>query len=241
MDIRVGPHTFSASDVRKTLGHAFDLLDLMPPGVVPYQTARRSRLAAALDGVDPMHDDLDALLPVIEQVWPELMSARDDLVAAGALPATGEGVVAALHRSLGGVPKLPVDRVEVGFRGVVGDRQATRRHHGRPFQALCLWSSEVIAALAADGHPIGPGRAGENITIGGLGWADVRPGVRLQIGSVRCEVSSFAVPCRQNARWFADGDFQRIHYSNGAISRVYATVLEPGSVVVGDPALVEPG
>ena len=168
------------------------------------------------------------------------------LLAAGlaavppAAPARAEGVVTQLSRSDGGVPKLPVDRVDVGFGGVVGDRQEARVHHGRPWQALCLWSAEVIAALAADGHPIAPGNAGENVTIRGIDWERMYPGVRLQLGSVLCEVSAYAVPCTKNARWFADLDFTRIHHSNGPISRVYATVITPGAVAVGDAAVLEP-
>ena len=68
----------------------------------------------------------------------------------------------------------------------------------------------------------------------------MRPGVRLRLGSVLCQVMAFAVPCKQNARWFSDRRFQRIHHSNGPISRVYALVLEPGSIAVGDDAVLEP-
>ena len=149
-------------------------------------------------------------------------------------------LVAALHVSDGGVPKLARDHLEIGWSGARGDRQNSRRHHGAPFQALCLWSGELIDVLAADGHPIAPGRAGENVTVRGLPWDEVRPGVRLRIGSVRCEVSSYAVPCRHLAQWFSDGRFDRIHHSNGALSRVYATVLEPGELSAGDDVLLEP-
>ena len=87
------------------------------------------------------------------------------LLGAGA--PTQEGTVAQLNVSDGGVPKKPVEVAEVGDRGLVGDRQADRQHHGRPLQALCLWSVEVIDALRAEGHPIEPGLAGENVTIAG--------------------------------------------------------------------------
>ena len=122
----------------------------------------------------------------------------------------------------------------------MGDRQGTRVHHGRPWQALCLWSTEVIDALAAHGHPIASGRAGENITVSGLPWHDVRPGVRVQLGEVLCEVSAYALPCAQNAGWFLDGDFSQMHHERGPVSRLYATVLKPGAVRVGDDAVLEP-
>jgi MOSC domain-containing protein YiiM len=133
-----------------------------------------------------------------------------------------------------------VAEVEVDWRGVVGDRQASRTHHGRPWQALCLWSTEVIAGFRSEGHPIAPGLAGENVTVTGLPWAEVRPGVRLRVGEVLCCVSSYAIPCKQNTGWFKDGDFMVMHHDRGPVSRVYATVLEPGRIRVGDAAVLEP-
>jgi MOSC domain-containing protein YiiM len=66
------------------------------------------------------------------------------------------------------------------------------------------------------------------------------PGAQLQLGEVRCEVSSYALPCKKNARWFTDGRFDVMHHRRGPVSRVYATVLEPGTIRVGDPAILEP-
>ena len=71
-------------------------------------------------------------------------------------------------------------------------------------------------------------------------WADVRPGVRLRLGSVLCVVSAFAIPCTHNKAWFIDGDFELMHHDRGPVSRVYATVLEPGSIATGDGAVLEP-
>jgi hypothetical protein len=128
----------------------------------------------------------------------------------GAGAATATGNVSQLSASDGGVPKRAVAAVDVTVGGVVGDRQAVRRHHGRMWQALCLWSHEVIASLQAEGHPIAPGAAGENVTLAGLDWATIRPGVRLRVGSVLAEVTGYAEPCAANARWFMARDFMRI-------------------------------
>ncbi len=68
----------------------------------------------------------------------------------------------------------------------------------------------------------------------------MRPGVRLQVGSVLCEVSSYALPCFQNKGWFVGGDFEVMHHERGPVSRVYATVLQPGTVAVGDAVVLEP-
>lgn len=154
---------------------------------------------------------------------------------------TGTGTVAGLFTGSGGVPKHRVEAVEVGLRGVVGDRQAHRQHHGRPFQALCLWSTEVIAALQQEGHPIVAGNAGENVTIDGLEWKSVRPGLLLQLGEVVAEVSSYADPCSFNARWFSDGRFSRIDEDRyPGWGRIYAWVLRPGAIRSGDTVVIEP-
>ena len=143
--------------------------------------------------------------------------------------------------SSGGVPKRAVDSAPVGLRGLDGDRQAARKHHGRVWQALCLWSADVVDRLATEGHPIAPGCAGENASIRGIDWPALRPGVRLAIGDVLCEVSAYATPCKKNAQWFTGGDFNRMgHDREPGISRVYASVLSDGIVRVGDKVVVEP-
>lgn len=224
----IGPYHFNETDARRTVANAFDIWALFEEG----------RDATVIEHLRPQLSG-DAAED-LARVWAAWLAAGPALRAAGQLPDRVEGTVAQLHLGSGGLPKLPAHQVTVGWRGVEGDRQATRVHHGRPWQALCLWSSEVIDALHAQGHPIAPGRAGENVTITGLPWAEVRAGVRLRLGEVLCEVSAYALPCFQNKPWFKDGEFELIHHERGPVSRVYATVLEPGSVSVGDPAVLEP-
>ena len=168
-------------------------------------------------------------------VWQSLHQASAALRESGAIPSSGSGTVAQLNVSGGGVPKRPVDRVTVSWKGLEGDRQRYRVHHGRPWQALCLWSGEVIDAFAADGHPIAPGAAGENVTIRGLDWSTVRTGARFRIGTVLAEASLWALPCKTNAGWFLGGDFGVMHHDRGPVSRMYATVIEPGEIAAGDP------
>lgn len=224
----VGPHTFTETDARRTVDNHEYVWALYAEGRDP---AVLAPLVPTLTG------DLGTDL---ERVWASWTAAGPALRAAGQLPARAEGTVAHLHLSDGGVPKRPVGQVDVTWRGVVGDRQATRVHHGRPWQALCIWSCETIEALQARGHPIAPGLAGENVTVHGLPWAEVRAGVRLQLGSVLCEVSAFALPCSKNAAWFIGRDFDAMHHERGPVSRVYATVVQPGTIEVGDAAVLEP-
>ncbi|MCE9623691.1 MAG: MOSC domain-containing protein [Actinomycetia bacterium] len=224
----IGPHTFTTTDAERTVSN----LDKV------WQFYRDGRDASALAPLYPtltgdLGDDL-------VRVWEAWTAAGTALRAAGQLPKRAEGTVAGLHRSGGGLPKAAIDRATVEWRGVVGDAQANRANHGRPWQALCIWSAEVIAELHAQGHSVAPGRAGENITLSGLPWEQVRAGVRLQIGGVLCEIGAYALPCFKIKEWFVDGEFETVHHERGPVSRVYATVLQPGEIAVGDIAILEP-
>jgi len=145
--------------------------------------------------------------------------------------------------SPGGVPKLPVPEAEVSAVGLAGDgHDEPLWVHGGVERALCLWSAERIEALAAEGHPIFPGATGENITIRSLDWDTIVPGAFLKLGeSVVCMITRYTTPCRTNARWFRGGDFNRMHQAlHPGWSRVYARVIEPGTVRAGDPVLFKP-
>jgi MOSC domain-containing protein YiiM len=182
------------------------------------------RAAARLDELDPT-----MLQRALRGMWDPLAA----LGGSGGGDAIS-GVVAGLFLSDGGVPKSAVDSAEIGWRGVVGDRQASRAHHGRPWQAVCLWSADVVAEMARLGHPIRPGSAGENVSVRGLDWSKARPGARVSLGSATLAVAAYAIPCSKNARWFADGDYQRMSHERGDASRLYARVVTPGRVSVGD-------
>lgn len=156
-------------------------------------------------------------------------------------PQTQTGSVIGVFVSDGGVPKQSVPSAEITGRGVSGDSQTDRRHHGRPVQAICLWSAEVIEGFRADGHPIHPGAAGENLTVTGVDWAQLRPGARINAGEVPMMISAYAIPCAKNAQWFSDRNFNRmLHDRNPGKSRLYAIPLGEGTVAAGDPVTVEP-
>ena len=137
----------------------------------------------------------------------------------------------------GGVPKRAVPEAGISLTGVGGDRQRHRSIHSGPDRAVCLYSLERLDALRDEGHPIEPGAAGENLTVAGLEWADVKPGDRLEIGdAVELEIMSYTAPCRYNANWFVDGDFHRISEKrHPGWSRLYARVVREGMVRQGDP------
>lgn len=140
-----------------------------------------------------------------------------------------------------GVPKRPVFEARVTAQGVAGDRQRNVKVHGGPDRAVCLYSLDVIERLQDEGHSIEPGFSGENLTLAALDWGLVQPGVRVIVGpEVELEVTSYTVPCSHNARWFHDGDYQRISQkTHPGWSRVYAKVLKEGVVRPGDQVDVQ--
>jgi len=149
------------------------------------------------------------------------------------------GRVASLNVSDGGVPKRAVESAQVTRDGVRGDRQRNLKYHGGRERALCLWSLERIEALRAEGHPVSPGSTGENVTVAGVEWAALAPGVRLRIGPVLAEVTDYTRPCRTIARSFLGGRSGRVSQkTHPGWSRVYARVLEEGRVAVGDAVIV---
>jgi MOSC domain-containing protein YiiM len=142
----------------------------------------------------------------------------------------------------GGVPKQAVREAEIDGLGIVGSRVAHPDIHGGEARALCLYSVERIQALQDEGHPIFPGSVGENLTLGGLDWAQLTPGARLQLGDlVLVEVTRYTTPCQTIVESFADRDSNRIlQKTHPGWSRVYAKVLRAGRIRVGDHARVSP-
>ncbi|HZT65209.1 MAG TPA: MOSC domain-containing protein [Acidimicrobiales bacterium] len=208
------------------------------------EAARRAALGAWRHSGDLAGDPLRAdwlLFHAVHDATHHQLDVARGLASMGEGTPAGVGTVFQINTSDGGVPKLPVAAAQIGWRGLVGDQQADRKHHGRPFQALCLWSAEVIDELASQGHPIGPGKAGENVTVSGLVWDSLRPGSLLRLGTALAEVSFAATPCAKQRAWFSDGDFGRIDYDrNPGLARWYAWVRQPGAVRVGDAVVVQP-
>ena len=148
-----------------------------------------------------------------------------------------EGSIFQLNISNGGVPKLAVREAVLTSGGLEGDRQRDLRYHGGPQRALCLFALESVLELQAEGHPIFPGSVGENLTVVGLDWSGLTPGARLALGEeALVEITSYTAPCKNIRASFAGGDFKRISQKiHPGDSRLYARVLRPGRLSVGQP------
>ena len=152
------------------------------------------------------------------------------------------GTLASINRSGGGVPKRRVNGAKVSQLGLQGDSQNDKIHHGGAERAVCVYSLERIEALQREGHPIDVGTAGENITIEGIDWGMIVPGVRLRVGDeVILEIASFTSPCKTIKESFIGGRFVRISQKlHPGWSRVYARVLSEGEIHFGDQIEVVP-
>ena len=153
--------------------------------------------------------------------------------------ATAAGRVESINTSRGGVPKTAVFEGLVTEHGLDGDRQRNLRVHGGPDRAISLYSLEIIRALQREGHPIGVGTAGENLTLSGVDWVRAVPGTEIEIGEVCLLITKYASPCETIADSFLGGDVTRISQKlHAGWSRVYARVLAGGLIRIGDPAIL---
>jgi MOSC domain-containing protein YiiM len=226
---------WSDTDLERTLVHAADLVGYVLDGADDELT--RAARAGTVDTSDLVDTDgapvaaTHALMHRLE----ELASHRRTREPFA--PMTGR--VESLHASVGGVPKPAIPMADIGFGGVEGDVQGNRTHHGRPWQAICLYSAERIADLAGEGHPIVAGGVGENVTIAGVDWSRLRGGLTITIGDVVLRTSAPAAPCRKIGANFADGDWNRIdHDEHPGWARWYASVRRNGIVRPGDELTV---
>lgn len=221
---------------------------------------RLTELATAVGPTTGLTEALDRhhpLVTAVESVDRLLSLTARAVLATGAVgPVAGgpPGSVVQVSAGPGGVPKPAVSGARLAPDGLVGDRQADRRHHGRPSQAVCLWSAEVIDDLRAEGHHVTPGAAGENLTVAGLDWAELRAGVRLAIGervdgaaggatggAAVVELTGWTEPCSKLAHLFVDSTFRRIdHDRHPGWARAYAAVVRGGELRPGDRVTVVP-
>jgi len=146
------------------------------------------------------------------------------------------GTLLSINVSKGGVPKRPLKSCLISEKGLAGDRQRDLEYHGGPLRAVSLYSQDLIDALRAEGHPVGPGTLGENLTVGGISWAEMVPGATFAVGEVRIELTDYAAPCNNIAASFRDRRTGRVSQkAHPGWSRLYARVLKEGTVRVGDP------
>lgn len=147
------------------------------------------------------------------------------------------GIVEQLSISKGGVPKYPMLQAWAGPLGLEGDVQRHTEIHGGPLQALLLISREDLDALREDGFPVVPGSLGENLTVSGIDFRQLRPGMRLRAGDAIVELTRVRRPCAQLEIYNGGetGRIQKAMLAVAARSGFYAAVLQAGAIRPGDP------
>ncbi len=250
--INVGNYSYTAQDAQGTLDEMNDIWShhthesTIPDG---WLAGARGFLAefSSLAGISlPSLDNVDTAFTAVHasvmEKYDQLSESQvESLLAAmwrffptmRSLAIEHVGTIAHLHASKG-LPKKPLSSAVIGWKGIEGDVQSWRVGHGRPWQALCIWSTDAIETLQAEGHPIAPGYAGENITVVGIPAEAFRPGAHFRIGAVRGFLTSYAIPCKQNNDWFLNRDFKRMSHERGDQCRLYAMVTTCGDIAVGD-------
>lgn len=224
------------SDITSTAGLVTHVVEGACEGLTEEQLSDPS-IATLVDAVESFEGEPLAVAHHGLHAMAKIGMARK---AMGEGPTPGTGQIVGLHSSSGGVPKAPLEVAEVRRSGVVGDEQNNRIHHGRPLQALCLWSEDVMAALRAESHPISAGLAGENITIEGIDWKSLRPGSRITIAGIPTLITAYATPCSKVAAGFTDRNFRRIdHDAHPGWSRLYAIPMGEGTINIGDGVTIE--
>jgi MOSC domain-containing protein YiiM len=133
-----------------------------------------------------------------------------------------------------GIRKGPVERGYVGALGLAGDVVADVENHGGPDQALYLYSSEDYAWWAGElGGAPEPGTFGENLTLSSFGAGQVRIGDRFRVGPALLEATAARIPCSVFATRMGEREWVK-RFAAARRPGIYARVLEPGEVAVGD-------
>ena len=148
--------------------------------------------------------------------------------------------------SKGGLPKLAVPEAFAEPLGLEGDVQRHTKFHGGPRKAILLVSVEDLDYLSTEGFPVSPGGLGENLTVRGLDFRQLRSGMRLRAGAAVLELTMLRSPCsaldiynlggRRIQTELHDqlcraGDPSTPRWARGGF---YASVVAPGLIRSGD-------
>jgi MOSC domain-containing protein YiiM len=133
-----------------------------------------------------------------------------------------------------GIRKAPVERGYVGALGLAGDIVADTENHGGLDQAIYAYSSEDYAWWTGElGAELEPGTFGENLTLSSFGAPEVRIGDRYRIGPALLEATAARIPCSVFATRMGEPGWVK-RFAAARRPGIYARVLEPGEVAVGD-------
>lgn len=161
-------------------------------------------------------------------------------------------VIAVCRKAEPGLPKYPVDAIElIANLGTAGDYHAgalirhrflARKTPDRPnHRQVLLADTSIYAEVAEHGITLNPGMFGENITLDGISIMALPVGTRLEIGDSLLELTEERNPCLQLRQLHPDLLKTVATKVNGKVRRnagMMARVLRGGWVKPGDVAVV---
>lgn len=137
--------------------------------------------------------------------------------------------ILSINISKGGIPKHPVDSIRVTVHGLEGDGHHHEKHY-RTEQAVCIQDIEMLEELTAEGYPLGPGDAGENLTVRGLGVNSLPVGTALIFsGGIVLEITRVRPTC-----YVMDQIDPRLKEDAAGRHGMYAKVIKEGIVKTGE-------
>jgi MOSC domain-containing protein YiiM len=136
----------------------------------------------------------------------------------------------------GGMPKTPVDSVRVTFFGLEGDYNEYRatKLNGDLDSAVLILPLKTIIGYSKEGYRVYPGAMGENFTIDGLEYSDIRPEQKYRLGrETSVQITRPCNPC-----------YKLLVYGEDFVKKTqgkrgwYARVLTEGMVIKGDDVVL---
>lgn len=125
--------------------------------------------------------------------------------------------------------QVPAARFTVEW-GIEGDA-----HGGSWHRQVSLLSADKIAAFNARGANVQPGAFGENLVVEGFDFRALPVGTLLRCGAVLLEMTQIGKECHSHCEIF-----KRMGECIMPTQGVFARVLEPGEIRVGDEMEIQP-
>ena len=137
--------------------------------------------------------------------------------------------VLSINISKGGIPKLPVDSIQVTSSGLAGDGHNHEKHQ-TPLQAVSLQDMEELTRLCEEGFSLSAGTTGENLTVRNLNVNRLPIGTILEFTSgIILEVTKIRKPC-----YVLDAIDPKLKEVIVGRCGIYAKVLKEGTLTMGD-------
>lgn len=137
--------------------------------------------------------------------------------------------VISINISKGGIPKIPINSVNITEKGLEGDGHNHEKHY-RLTQAVCIQDIERLEELSEKGYPLPPGATGENLTVRGLNVNSLSIGTILDFpGGVVLEITRVRPTC-----YVMDQIHPKLKEDAEGRHGMYAKVIKGGQLKIGE-------